>query len=361
MAEDYNDGGYLAPEMGIAEVNRDEPTTTSPSTGGKASFASGAVAFPDDLGRSHFPDSVTFFFLDIVGADGNPNAVQGSETKPYDTSSIFQGDASKQGGVLSGKNNPTKYLNSVVDSAKSAGSTVNKALGDLVDPTKITSLADSAKGFLSSNTSYKTTGDIVSLPMPASLQYSSGAGWAAVNATKSGLGLIVDIATGETKFGDVMGYDISKMVSNLLYDQQGENVVSAATQKVFNPFVSQAFESMSRRQFRFDWTLTPKNEGELDNLQSIIQMFRYHMHPSMDPTSAFLRYPSQVDISFYSGEKNNDWLPKIVTCIIKDFSTNYTPNGQWTTNKAGAPYQYQLSLTVEEIVPLIKEDILKGF
>ena len=212
---------------------------------------------------------------------------------------------------------------------------------------------------------YKVTGDVVKIMMPSSVEFNDGAGWQSVNSTPTMIGMIADIALTETTFKEVGKWELNKWVSSVLYED-GAGAASSLSQKVYNPYVSQAFESMQRRQFRFDWLVTPKNQTELDNIKAIIQLFRYHMHPSLSDTNTFLRYPSQVDLKFFvnGGKEENSWLPKVTTCVIKDFNTNYTPNGQWITsnaNRGGAPYQFRMSLTVEEIVPLVKQDVMKGY
>ena len=339
---------------------------------GEESIASGQYKFPADVGEYHIPDYVSFYFLDLTTPDGDwVNAgkgysIEGKMAQASKQAGLRAGNADKITKVIkSGGELGAAIIKTGTDATAAGVDYASKEAGD-----KIRAAGAAGANYLQSDPlgvgdTYKLTGDVVKMMMPSSVQFNDGAGWQAVDANPTMLGMIANIGLTDTTFAEVGTFEINKWVTSVLYDQ-GAKVAETMSKKVFNPYVSQAFESMQRRQFRFDWLVTPKNQGELDNVKKIIQLFRYHMHPSLEATKTFLRYPSQVDIKFFvdSGASENTWLPKVTTCIIKDFATNYTPNGQWTTSNAitgGAPYQFQLSLSVEEIVPLVKQDIMEGY
>ena len=337
----------------------------------RPNFASGEYKFPHDVGQRHIPDFMSFYFLDLMRPDGSwvNDDWTDATSKVYIDASKAQ--ASSQGGLMAGNINLVNTLPNKV--TEFATEKVIEPIAKLITTDEKAAqlgadIRSSVQNFAGRSDTYKLTGDVVRIMMPASVEFNDGAGWQAVNATPTGLGLLANVALTEATLGDVGGYEINKMISSVLYED-GAGAASATVKKVLNPFVSQAFESMGRRQFRFNWIVTPKNENELATVKAIIQLFRYHMHPHMDVNKAFLRYPSQVDIKFMvtdvSGQvSENSWLPKVTTCVIKDFSTNYTPNGQWATSNSqqgGAPYQFQFSVSLEEIVPLVKQDILGGY
>jgi hypothetical protein len=334
-------------------------------------IAGGEYSFPLDVGQPHHPDFVNFYFLDLVRPDGT----WVNNDKLYFEDAIIA-SASKQSGSMAGNDEMIrKSLAAVGKAGKGLGNFAAagvKGAGEILgfDTTnavnKINAAAeDFANDPTGASDTYKITGDVVKIMMPSSVEFNDGAGWQSVNSSPTMIGMIADIALTETTFKEVGKWELNKWVSSVLYED-GAGAASSLSQKVYNPYVSQAFESMQRRQFRFDWLVTPKNQSELNNIKAIIQLFRYHMHPSLSDTNTFLRYPSQVDIKFFvdGGAEENSWLPKVTTCVIKDFSTNYTPNGQWITsnaNRGGAPYQFRMSLTIEEIVPLVKQDVMKGY
>jgi len=329
----------------------------------------GSVNFPWDLGQAHLPDYMSFLFLDLVTKDGDKE-VFASEKSKFNAGQRYTTDASKKSsnGGLSSERAPIgeallKPLNAGIDKV-----TITSAPGEFINgilPAETAAgVKASATEFLTPAT-YALTGDAVHIMMPAAVEFSSSAGWQAVDATPSMLGMLADIALTDTKFGDVAKFEINKWVQGVLYEN-GAGMASATVKKNINPYVSQAFEAMQRRQFRFTWLLTPKNLEELKSVETIIRLFRWHMHPLIEDSEAFLRFPSQVDIKFNVPGGENKWLPKIATCVIKSFETNYTPNNQWSTSNAGdgnegAPYQFQISVVVEEVVPLVKTDILRGY
>lgn len=331
------------------------------------------LKFPQKLTEAHISDWMSFYFLDLVTKEGDKE-VFASEKAGAGKYARAVNTATSKISNKSPVNSATSPL--ITSVTKAAGEAVNSlgglvsGAGEVFGADKFASATESlAAGIgeeitgLGVPTTYAETGDIIHLLMPESLEFNDGAGWQAVNSTPTGLGLLADIALTDTKFGDVARFELAKKATSLLMNDAGA-AVESIKKKTLNPYTSQAFESMARRQFRFSWVMTPKNGSELVVIKDIIKMFRYHMHPLLEEGQAYLKYPSQVDIEFKSDFYENKWLPKIARCVIKDFSVNFTPNNQWVTvdaNDPGAPYQYQLSVTLEEIVPLTKKDIQEGF
>jgi hypothetical protein len=337
------------------------------------------LKFPEDLGDPHHADYIGFYFLDIVkdGAWYNTDSHDKGYREDAKTKSNSTGITNM---TANGSNTVGKVVNLldkplVTDIAKSVVG-VGLDIGDAFTEGKQGDSGERAgkivakgitatKQALSLNTIYANTGDVIKLMMPSSIQFNSGAGWQAVDAQPTNIGLLAEIPLGEVKLSELVGRGVANIIANTLYSQ-GAEVLSSTSKRNFNPYVSQSFESMNRRQFRFEWLLTPHNSGEMSTIQSIIRMFRFHMHPSLKDNEPWLVFPSQVDIKWGTvNNKPNDNLPKIATCVIKDFSTNYTPNNQWSTVddpfNLGAPYQYHISVTLEEVVPLTKQDVRKGY
>jgi len=321
----------------------------------------GSVNFPWDLGQSHIPDYMSFLFLDLVTKDGDKE-VFASEKSILNTGHKYTQNASKKstnGDVSSERAPITEKIGNYI-SPKIAQHGPKIGLSDET----IAGAQSAVTEFLTPAT-YASTGDAVHIMMPAAVEFASSAGWQAVSATPGFLGMLAEIGLTDTTFGNVAKFELNKWVQSMLYED-GAGMASSTAKKNVNPYVSQAFESMQRRQFRFTWLLTPKSIDELRSVETIIRLFRWHMHPLLEDGESFLQYPSQVDVKFNVPGGENKWLPKIATCVIKSFETNYTPNNQWATSNAGdgnegAPYQFQISVVVEEVVPLVKTDILRGY
>ena len=95
-------------------------------------------------------------------------------------------------------------------------------------------------------------------------------------------------------------------------------------------------------------------------------MFRHHMLPEFADASTFLYiYPSEFDIKYYRGDKENPHLEKQMTAVLTNMSVNYTPNGQFNTfgdgsgknedSLDGMPSHINLSLQFKELGLLSKE------
>jgi hypothetical protein len=76
--------------------------------------------------------------------------------------------------------------------------------------------------------------------------------------------------------------------------------------------------------------------------------------------------PSQFDIKFYYGGKQNPNIPPVATCVLNDITLNYAPNG-WSAyevpgendpqiGRTGMPVAIQMTLQFTEITYLIKQD-----
>ena len=180
------------------------------------------------------------------------------------------------------------------------------------------------------------------------------------------------------KTGKIAGRAISVVAQEILKNLGGgfiealtgtEGVVPLAN-KVFgraeNPFVEVFFNSMNVRTFTYNFNFAPRNEAETNEIQQIIQLFRFHMAPEMQATNnRYLTLPSEFDIHYMYKANNgqsyeNDFYGRIGTCVLENVSTNYTPNGV-KSFASGAPTQITMSLTFRETELLTKEKINQGY
>jgi hypothetical protein len=180
------------------------------------------------------------------------------------------------------------------------------------------------------------------------------------------------------KTGKIAGRAISVVAQEILKNLGGgfiealtgtEGVVPLAN-KVFgraeNPFVEVFFNTMNIRTFTYNFNFAPRNEAETNEIQQIIQLFRFHMAPEMQATNnRYLTLPSEFDIHYMYKANNgqsyeNDFYGRIGTCVLENVSTNYTPNGV-KSFASGAPTQITMSLTFRETELLTKEKINQGY
>ena len=64
------------------------------------------------------------------------------------------------------------------------------------------------------------------------------------------------------------------------------------------------FDSMELRTFTYNFNFAPRNEEETNEVQRIIQLFRFHMAPELQGVKVvILGLPSQFDIHYMFYQK----------------------------------------------------------
>ena len=133
-----------------------------------------------------------------------------------------------------------------------------------------------------------------------------------------------------------------------------------------NPYMEVLFEGVELRTFNYNFTFAPRNADETDDVQKIIEMFRFHMLPELNGgSSAFMTLPSTFDIHYMyqvspDVAKENNFYTKIATCVLKGCEVDYTPNGV-KSFASGAPTQITMNLTFQETEMLTKQHVNRGF
>lgn len=170
---------------------------------------------------------------------------------------------------------------------------------------------------------------------------------------------MLDSASG---FGSLMARSVIQQAANVPkeFGLSGDlgGLIEATSKKVANPYKEQLFKNMGFRKFAFQYKFVPRSESELNTVMEIIQMFKYHMHPELDPSRLFLIYPSEFNIEYrYRGERNT-YVNKISTCALTDMSVTYGAT-DFTTFKGtkGAPSEINMSLSFSELETLTNDRI----
>ena len=133
-----------------------------------------------------------------------------------------------------------------------------------------------------------------------------------------------------------------------------------------NPFVEVFFTSMNLREFTYNFVFAPRNEDETNEVQQIIQLFRFHMVPELQGTNGrYITLPSTFDIHYMYKADNgnsyeNDYYTRLSTCVLQDCSVNYTPTGVKSFGD-GAPTQITMTLAFNETEALTKEKVKQGY
>tara|TARA_R110000822_G_scaffold310106_2_gene441430 strand:- start:272 stop:1432 length:1161 start_codon:yes stop_codon:yes gene_type:complete len=144
-------------------------------------------------------------------------------------------------------------------------------------------------------------------------------------------------------------------------------LMSKAFGVAMNPHEEQFFEKPEFRSFDYTFDFWPKNEKEMDAVNKIIFLFKYHMHPTLDQAAGgvMFKVPSEFDIEYYNLGRQNTYLNKISRCVLKDMSVKYGTEEQFSTfipdTKGAAPVTTSLTLTFQENQFITKQDIYEGY
>ena len=196
----------------------------------------------------------------------------------------------------------------------------------------------------------------IQLPMPNSFNTSYGARWGEDSTNMFDL-----MARGVSENFDKAGEVAAMLLLGAQNIVQAQGM-SAATGIAVNPKKEMYFESMGFRNFSLLYKFYPRTPAEAKNLQNILYLLKFHMHPEYksDQRYTFV-YPSEFDITFYHKGNENLWVNKIATCVLTDMSVEYAPDAQWVQHDGGIHNAINLQLTFKELSVLTKETIKEGF
>ena len=275
------------------------------------------------------------------------------------------GSAASTGAAVTGSASLIKSLNSGQYSGVAKG-LVSGATAATVAVAPATLLAGTAKR------ETKRISTAIQLPMPNNLITGYTADWGAddtnlfdmmLRAPGTAWEVIKTAATGTFSDALTTAGDPLAALSLSANNAAMNGGVSAMTGLAVNPKKEMIFQGVGFRTFTVEYKFFPKNQQEMETIDSIILLFKYHMHPEYktDGRYTFI-YPSEFDITFFTNTgQENPWICKIATCVLTDMKVNYTPDGAWVAHDGGAPNAVQLSLTFRELSILTKEDIQYGY
>jgi len=169
-----------------------------------------------------------------------------------------------------------------------------------------------------------------------------------------------------------IGFEAAKRLGVGVLETFGAGDVGGAITKITgfaeNPFSEVVFEKVNHRAFNYTFNLTARNKDEVEDINKIITLFKYHMHPSLSFDVAGGRYfkvPSEFEIHYaYQGQLNN-YLNKISRCVLTGCEVNYGGD-QFSTfrqfdNDGAAPVQISMTLSFTETEIMTKETIAQGY
>lgn len=162
------------------------------------------------------------------------------------------------------------------------------------------------------------------------------------------------------------------MINHFTQEAVGmQGLLSRTAGAAINNNLELLFNGPQLRSFTFTFRLTPRNNTETATIRKIIRTFKIAMAPEATPSQIFLLAPNVFKVTYMkvndSGQNlstNSEqgltlhpYLNKIKVCALKDFSVNYTPDGQFMTYKQdGGMTAYELNMTFCELDPVLAND-----
>jgi hypothetical protein len=123
-----------------------------------------------------------------------------------------------------------------------------------------------------------------------------------------------------------------------------------------NPHMAVLFKGVGFREHGFSYRFVARNQTESNLIQELINVLKYHMHPSYFAGNLGFKYPEEFEIEFSPTLAPN--LYKIGTSVMKNLSVNY--NGEGTPlffEQTGAPVVVDISMSFQETKIVTKDDM----
>ena len=349
-------------------ASKKENSNFSDSSGKK--YQVSTLSYPENIdSTTEYGKNKVVFFINVSTAGAIGKAAGGnSNSGLYDVPVEDQQN-------MSGTKVIQKGLNATADAAGAAARAVgtvtgvasdivSKASGGEADSTPIDSKAieDGIRNLNSGNV--KRLKEAICLYVPNSIRSYWSVSWSEESAESLSKGLFNETnsqtatalmegtnGSGVKKAAKIQTSSaISKILADKLYLQR------ASKTSLSNSKSEQLFRGVDYREFEFSYSFSPKSETEARNVLNIIRKFRHHMLPEFKDDAQFMFiYPSEFNIKYYKGDKENEFIEKQMTSVLTRLNVDYTPNGQFNTFDNGMPTQINMTMTFKELGLVTKE------
>ena len=136
----------------------------------------------------------------------------------------------------------------------------------------------------------------------------------------------------------------------------GDQILARTQGKIINPNMELLFNGVNLRQFRFQFTMSPRDRTESGQVKSIIRSLKKNMVPRVSGSKTFLDRPNIFELKYRKGNLNHPFLHKFKECALTNISVNYTGNNVYATYEDGTPITTIMDLTFQELVPIYDKD-----
>ena len=217
--------------------------------------------------------------------------------------------------------------------------------------------------------------ETITLPMIPNLSESSAVGWgqdklnslqaagaevalATLNANKDSLDLkgtaeaFIDSSKAQMKTM-LNDPDLkSGLIAYFAGQAVGSNILGRTTGSVLNPNVELLFTGPSLRSFNFNFKFRPRDEDEAKMIRSIIRVFKRNMAVQRKAGELFLFTPNIFKIKYLHKGGDHPFMNRLMPCACTTFTVSYTPDNNYMTYEDGSMTGYDVSFTMQEIVPI---------
>ena len=174
-------------------------------------------------------------------------------------------------------------------------------------------------------------------------------------ADKMGRGLSPKVSEPLSKATESLG--LEKVNAKQYYE--------ALTRQVPNPMILSLFQNTNRRTFKLGYEFYPTSEREMEEVYVIVETFKKYSHPKRSTDAGrMLDYPAEFKLTFYYGNNENRYLPRLSRCALTSVDLNYgeKPFNTFRPNSKGAPpTKIKMELNFTELNILTQTEIEKGY
>mgnify|MGYP001213684046 CR=1 FL=1 len=168
--------------------------------------------------------------------------------------------------------------------------------------------------------------------------------------------------------GEEMQNAIRASLSGLAINQFGGNttpnsVMSRGMGKILNSNKELLFDGVNLREFKFDFTFTPRSKPEGTRAMDIIRSLKMAMAPKKGEDSTgssggiLINSPDLFLLQYRSGNKQHPFLNTFKPCALTSLSVNYTGTGTYATYEDGSvPVHMKVAMSFKETNPIYEED-----
>ena len=342
------------------------------SSGDFGKYNIGSHMYPNDLmapdGR--YGGNYVIFYINVA-TDSKLFKDKSVETvddiPPRDRGDLIAQGLTKD--QLTGANAVTNTLAGIVGGSIATGSAAGAAKGAAVANIPTVGVGFTGTMAPDATRSQKRLKTAIALHVPNQLQIRYGMQWSdedtaalamAGAAVQQGVEITKALQS-KNNNSDVKGVGKAIIANLTLSKGPNAGANSAALGLAANPKKEQVFKGVDFRTFQFDYQFFPRDSAEAQNVLNIIHEFKYHMHPEFKDTNNFVYiYPSEFDVYYYQGGRENTNLHRHTSCVLTEMNVNYTPNGAFTTFANGMPTQINVTMSFRELALLTKDKVKDG-